>query len=167
VYVLPLRKTVSDFVRASPAGKQLYSGAMIVDQIEPLLGEVVIVNYEGDYHPDKKTFHGQASATLDNLCKYEGNFCNGMFHGKGTFLWTDGVKFDGDFEAGRIVGRGVYEWPDGSTYQGEVLDGLRHGTGKFVGSSGQVYEGEWARGQRHGKGKIWYSEERTSAYAVS
>jgi hypothetical protein len=140
---------------------------MIVDQVEPVLGEVVIVTYEGEYSSDGRLFHGTASAVLDNRCKYDGSFRTGMFHGQGVFQWPSGVKFEGDFERGQIVGKGQYEWSDGSIYIGDVLDGRRHGSGKFVGSSGQVYEGEWVAGKRHGKGKVYYNEERTSSFTVS
>lgn len=139
---------------------------MLVDQIEPSLGEVIIVSYDGGSNSESGSYEGNGTAVLDNDCKYEGEFRNGMFHGKGIFTWPRGVKFEGDFEAGQILGKGSYEWSDGSIYVGEVRGGLRHGPGKFTGSSGQVYEGEWASGMRHGKGKIWYNEDRTIVYTV-
>lgn len=95
---------------------------MIVDQVEPVLGEVVVISYDGDHHPDDRSFHGSASAILDNECKYDGQFRNGMFHGKGTFKWPNGVKFEGDFVKGQIWGKGVYEWSDSSSYQGDVIE---------------------------------------------
>lgn len=140
---------------------------MLVDQIEPSLGEVIIVSYDGEFGADSGSYEGSGTAVMDNDCKYEGQFRNGMFHGKGVFTWPRGVRFEGDFEAGQILGKGSYEWSDGSIYVGDVRCGLRHGSGKFTGSSGQVYEGEWADGKRHGKGKIWYNEDRTIVYTVS
>ena len=65
--------------------------------MEPVLGDVVIVNYEGQYDKETGTvFHGTGIATLDNGATYEGSFRNGLFHGKGKFKWTNNVVFEGN-----------------------------------------------------------------------
>eukprot|EP01038_Epipyxis_sp_PR26KG_P013089 gene13089-17543_t len=153
---------------------------MILDYIEPSLNNVLFTSFEHEVkketsssnkrHHQKEEknpttpFEGKGTAELDNGCKYQGSFRNGLFNGKGKFTWSDGVKFEGDFELGVIVGKGVYKWPDGSHYNGEVNDGKRHGNGKFHCFAGQVYDGEWYNGMRHGRGKMFYNEEMTSYY---
>lgn len=140
---------------------------MLVDCIEPKLGDVVITYYDGEYdesNPATNSYDGHGVVNLDNGCIYDGNFKNGMFQGKGVFKWPNGVKFEGNFEFGNINGKGSYEWHEGSTYLGDVLNGLRHGNGKFICSTGQIYEGEWEYGKRCGYGKLWYNEDRTVTY---
>jgi hypothetical protein len=44
----------------------------------------------------------QGLATLDNGCKYEGTFRNGLMHGVGTFTWADKVEYEGDWVLGTV-----------------------------------------------------------------
>ncbi len=139
---------------------------MIVDHIEPVLSDVVITSYEGDYDDDTGEFHGMGYAKLDNECQYEGKFKNGKFHGKGKFTWANGVVYEGDFQDNQITGTGTYTYIDGSIYTGQVLNGKRHGNGKLVNSLQQSYEGEWKHGLRHGVGRMSFTEEGTMIYHV-
>lgn len=41
-------------------------------------------------------------AILDNDCKYEGLFSNGLMHGSGKFSWADGVEYEGTFVNGKV-----------------------------------------------------------------
>lgn len=134
---------------------------VLIDNLEPVLTEVVIVNYDGDYDEETGTnFHGVGIAVLDNGNSYEGSFRTGLFHGTGTFTWTSGVKYEGEFENGIMHGVGKYVWHDGSTYEGSIKDGLRHGKGKFVSTSQPVqsFDGYWSHGKREGHGIMTYDE---------
>ena len=41
-------------------------------------------------------------AILDNDCKYEGLFNNGLMHGNGKFMWANGVEYEGNFFYGKV-----------------------------------------------------------------
>lgn len=137
---------------------------MIVDSVEPIISEVVIVEYEGGKNKTDGSFHGKGKATLDNGCTYKGSFSNGLFNGKGRFTWNEGVIYEGEFFLGEMSGKGTFKWPDKSTYKGSITNGKRDGDGKFTNSLGQVYEGNWLLGKRNGQGKLTYNEEGTSFY---
>ena len=136
----------------------------MIDLLEPQLGEVCIVSYEGEYDEDTGRYEGEAQISFDNGASYTGSLHEGLMHGKGTYLWSHGVKYQGDFLCGEMTGQGRYEWPDGSVYSGEVRRGLRHGRGRFESSSSQVYEGEWRGGRRHGRGKMVYNKAASVWY---
>ena len=87
--------------------------------MEPVLDEVIIIQYDGEFDKKTKTYHGliiklvsyhiyfrysilgTGTALLDNSSQYSGKFRYGLFHGKGRFTWPDGVSYDGDFENGK------------------------------------------------------------------
>lgn len=82
--------------------------------LEPILCEVVIESYEGDYADETDfdqitkepikfgCYHGFGNAILKNGCTYEGQFYQGIFHGNGVLTWSDGTIYDGCFHYGIV-----------------------------------------------------------------
>ena len=77
----------------------------MIEVIEPSLSELVFVSYDGEFDDDTGAYHGPGTAVLDNNCKYEGLFSQGLMHGKGKFSWADGVEYEGDFVRGKVSGK--------------------------------------------------------------
>ena len=75
---------------------------MIEEFVEPALTSIIFVSYEGAIDDESGCYHGLGSATLDNGCKYEGNFVNGMMHGSGKFTWPNGVEYEGELVYGKV-----------------------------------------------------------------
>lgn len=125
----------------------------------------------------KKIANGSGTLLLNNKCKYEGSFVNGLREGKGNFTWPDGTMYSGDWKAdkqtgnasliifdggkyegeyadGNIQGNGIFTWAEGSSYSGQWNKGQQEGKGTYIGSNGDTYEGTWKAGKYDGYGSI-------------
>lgn len=100
---------------------------------------------------DKKA-NGSGVLFLNNRCKYQGSFVNGLREGKGNFTWPDGTMYSGDWKADKQTGKAVLKIYDGSSYDGDYIDGNIQGEGIFKWVDGSTYSGQWYKGQQEGKG---------------
>ena len=92
------------------------------------------------------------------VCKYKGNYSNGLFHGEGKFQAPDGRLYEGEWRNGKPHGRGTMLF----LRQNEYGDSSRMNIGKYGSLYRPVkYTGDWEDGKRHGKGKLTYVDGST------
>ncbi len=109
--------------------------------------------YRGSFKNNKK--NGKGKIYLKVLKDwYEGDFHDDSITGHGEYYWSNSNTYVGQFLNGKMHGKGVNKWPDGTEYEGEYKNGIKDGFGKYKKANGKIYEGLLRNGKPHGKGML-------------
>jgi hypothetical protein len=111
--------------------------------------------YEGEVVGNTRS--GQGIYRFANGDRYEGGFVDGDFKGKGVMAFANGDRYEGNFIGTVKQGTGVMQFANKDRYEGEFVDNEFHGKGTFVFANGERYTGSFVKGLRDGRGAYTFA----------